>query len=355
MATDSALVLITGPGRSGTSTMAGALHHLGLAVPGPHLASNDTNPRGFYENAWSVRFHNRLLKRAGVGTFDGRPEAVDLVAAAVRPRDREALVRFLREHHESQVVVKDPRSTYAQELWRDAANEAGLAIRYVGMLRHPTEVVGSRKTAYLGAVGPDARRRFQVATVARWVNATLVSERTTRGEQRAFVVYPELLADWRPVLGGVATTLGLRYEGDLTPGTHHAVDDFIEPSLRRHEPDWSGVEVPTALQEIAEGTWQATLALATGGGHDAEAVARLDELAARYRALVNDALALSADVVEHARLAGLREGRAEERAARRTVEETGGRELLKVVARRGAAKLRPGRAGRPADRRDARR
>ncbi len=57
------LLLVTGTGRSGTSTMSGTLHHLGLHVPGPYLGANESNPKGFYESRWSVRFHNDLCRR----------------------------------------------------------------------------------------------------------------------------------------------------------------------------------------------------------------------------------------------------------------------------------------------------
>ena len=40
------LVLITGTGRSGTSTMSGTLHHLGLYVPGPYLGCEQVQPQG---------------------------------------------------------------------------------------------------------------------------------------------------------------------------------------------------------------------------------------------------------------------------------------------------------------------
>ena len=69
------LVLITGTGRSGTSTMSGTFHHLGLHVPGPYLGANDSNPKGFFESRWSVKFHKRITAAAGINDFDGRPQA----------------------------------------------------------------------------------------------------------------------------------------------------------------------------------------------------------------------------------------------------------------------------------------
>ena len=107
------LVLIAGTGRSGTSTMSGTLHHLGLDVPGPYLGANESNPKGFFENKWSVEFHKALVERAGIHEFDR--------TAALRPRTgpaaitddtRAELVGWVREHADgvSQLVVKDPRS-----------------------------------------------------------------------------------------------------------------------------------------------------------------------------------------------------------------------------------------------------
>ena len=40
------LVLVSGSGRSGTSSLAGALKRLGLHVPQPAVAASETNPRG---------------------------------------------------------------------------------------------------------------------------------------------------------------------------------------------------------------------------------------------------------------------------------------------------------------------
>src|SRR5436190_21450336 len=80
---DKRLVLVTGAGRSGTSTMAGALHLLGHHLPRPVLQANESNPKGFFESRWPVRFHKRLLDRVTVEQTDGRPVAHDLVAGQV--------------------------------------------------------------------------------------------------------------------------------------------------------------------------------------------------------------------------------------------------------------------------------
>jgi hypothetical protein len=346
------LVLITGTGRSGTSTMSGTFQHLGLHVPGPYLGSNESNPKGFYESRWAVRFHKGLVERAGIHEFDSRPGAVQLVRDVVAPADRAELASFLAEQAavDDQVVVKDPRTVWVQQLWREVAGEQGLDIRYVSMLRHPAEVVGSRTTYYARTPesSPEAaereRRRYAIFNVARWVNSSLVNERETRGQARAFVRYTDLLEDWRPVLSRLRDDLGLRYEFSAE---HHPVDDFIDPALRRHTVTWEELDVPADLRDLAQAVWDALQPLADHDGVDAEASARLDELAGRYEQLLADAAAIDLDTRESAVAAARRRGRAEGRVTTgtgtvedRPVRDVAGRDLVKVLLRRATARLR---------------
>jgi hypothetical protein len=73
------VVLVLGPGRSGTSTIAGALAHSGYHVP-QAIKGNETNPSGFFEPRWAVNFHRRLLGKTGVRTLDTDPTALERIA-----------------------------------------------------------------------------------------------------------------------------------------------------------------------------------------------------------------------------------------------------------------------------------
>lgn len=349
------LVLITGTGRSGTSTISGALHYLGLHVPGPHLGANESNPKGFFESSWAVKFHKRIATAARINEFDSRPGALERAQQAVTPELRAELVAFLKEHAEAdQVVVKDPRSVWVQRLWKEAAAEAGLEIRYLSMLRHPAEVVGSRTTYYANRSDEVARLRYEAFNVARWVNSSLISERETRGEVRTFVPYTDLLEDWRPVLRRVSEELGLKLNSDLAPGTHHPVDDFIDPSLRRHQVTWDEIDVPATLQQVAQSVWDDLLALSARGGADAQVSADLDDLGVRYSRLFSEAAAISHDATEEAkddaRRAGAREAR--RRAAKqhegelpledRPLRDVSGRDLLRAAGARATRRIRRG-------------
>ncbi len=358
----SMLVLITGTGRSGTSTMSGTFHHLGLHVPGPHLGANDSNPKGFFESKWAVSFHKQITDAAGIHDFDGRPSAFDRAQAAITPELRTKLVTFLAEKagESEQVVVKDPRSVWGQSLWREAAAEAGLEIAYISMLRHPAEVLGSRATHYAKEGDAEQRRRYEIFNLARWINNSVISERETRGQQRAFVRYNDLLTDWRPVLVELGEQFGLRYDADLTDGTPTAVDGFIDPDLRRQRVTWDELELPVELQDVAQQTWDALDVLASARGEDAGASAELDVQGVRYRRIFDEASAISHDAMEEAKAAARRAGAkaAREKLAERQAEaarapaaaitdrpvaEVGSRDLLRVAGQRLASRLRPSR------------
>jgi hypothetical protein len=352
----SKLVLITGTGRSGTSTMSGTFDQLGLYVPGPYLGANESNPKGFFESKWAVRWHKQVTSGSGINDFDSRPEAFALAQRAITDELRTMLRDFLtREGHDhEQVVVKDPRSVWAQQEWRAATDDVGMEIAFVSMLRHPAEVIGSRTTYYANPDDADAQRSYGTFNVARWVNSSLVSERETRGETRAFVSYVDLLSDWRPVLTGLSEDLGLTYDVDVAGGEASGVDAFIDPDLRRHQVTWDELEIPESLQSIAQSVWDALLVLQAGHGVDDGASAELDDLSERYRELFRTAADISHDAVEteRRRLRELTEKPRRpdaKKSAKAPVKATptrhqgidavpvgdvGGRDLLRVVAGR---------------------
>jgi hypothetical protein len=322
------LVLVTGTGRSGTSTVSGALHHLGLFVPGPHLGANDTNPKGFYESRWAVQFHKRLTGAAEVHEFDARPYALDRVRESVTPELRAELVEWLGRQAADggegstrtadggvQVVVKDPRSVWAQQLWGEAAAEVGLDIRYLSMLRHPAEVIGSR-TTYYARKSEDAaqRRRYETFSLSRWLNSSLLNERETRGRRRTFVPYPALLEDWRSEMTRVRDALGLTYNSDLAAGEHHPVDDFIDPDLRRVRVTWDDLDVPDDLRELCQLVWDELMRLREPGVDAADVTARLDAADDRWEAMFATATAVAHDALEESRFTGRRQGAEEVRA-----------------------------------------
>ncbi len=323
------LVLVSGSGRSGTSSLAGALKRLGLHVPQPEVPASETNPRGFYEPQCVIDFHKRHLKELALFNIDSRPAAVDLVARHVESGAptaelHEWLAGQLAEQHvgAEQIVVKDPHAFWFAQVWEQVTAELDVDLRWLTALRHPAEVVGSRDIAYLSSQSDDLRLTKETSNVAGWVHAALLTEKAGRGSKRSFVKYADLLADWRAALAPVQEQLDLTFNTelgntDVSSREHHDVDDFIEPSMRRSTLTWDDVRTPDWLREMAEEVWH-LLGTLTTWPHDADAQARLDEIHADYAARYADAVALTFD---HTRAESTLAGREARDAQRGTVEQ----------------------------------
>lgn len=291
------LVLVVGPGRSGTSAVTGALQELGIHVPPPLVGANRTNQRGFFETRWVVDFQRALLRRANTYEFHGDPAAYERLVESFTDEDRQTLAGWLAtaSRDRTQLVVKDPRSAWFGDLWGSAATATGLRTSYLTMLRHPAEVAASRTRYYSGHDGVEDRERpYAIGKVAGWVNVSLLNERETRGHARVFLRYSDLIADWRSAMATVRDGLGLTFDHDLATGGRHAVDDFITSDLRRVTSGWDSIDPPTALADLAEDVWTVMQQIADQGS-DADTDDALGELSRRYRRLYADSALITQD------------------------------------------------------------
>lgn len=277
------LVLVVGVGRSGTSLFAGIMGQLGFRIPQPEVLADDTNPRGFGEPKWVVDFHTRIMRRRRVTVFDARPAAWEQTAAAsAEPEVAAELQAWLRGElagPEDVVVVKDPRIGWFLALWTRAAGAIGVPTSFVTMLRHPAQILTSAKNSY-GTWQTDASR------AAAWINVMLETEHATRGTQRAFISYAELLSDWAGELRRAGVALGVPALAELDAADHPSVDAFVDPSLFRNRTGWEGLEVPQRVIDLAEDVWALL--------QDADANApALDAARGAYDALYAEAEAIS--------------------------------------------------------------
>jgi hypothetical protein len=301
---DRSLIMVIGPGRSGTSSMAGTLASCGYHVP-QAIKGNESNPSGFFEPRWVVNLHKRLLGRAGVGTLDPDPRALEAVEALNTSQEQRDEVRGwleqrLDEH--PRLVLKDPRMIWFRDLWVSAARDLGVDPGFVVMLRHPSEVSASRSTYY------SAR---DVAAVAGWINVALLSEQLTASCSRKFVHYPDLLGDWRAEVTDLVTSLDIL----LDPGPEqrpHPVDELIDPTLRRMSVGWDDIAVPQFLSDLADRTFALLHEESRAAG--SVGAAQFDEVRREYAELYE-----FADVIVRSERQR-REARIRRRAARRALD-----------------------------------
>ena len=337
------LVVVTGSGRSGTSSMAGVLKLLGLRIPQPEVPATRSNPKGHFEPQWVVDFQQRLLGRVHVKLTDARPQAFDDTArVGLRTDTQETLREWLAPQltDPTDVVVKDPRSTWFVPMWKQVADDLGANLATLTMLRHPAEVVGSKNAYYYRKESPERRRVGETSRVASWVNVALFGELATRGRPRSFVRYTDLLIDWRKEVERIAKELDLGIRDGLSDESVAAVDEFIDPDLHRIRVTWDDLEIPTELQDLAEEVWVQLDRLVDAGGHDETAEAALDAARARYTQMYNDAFALASSSVDASVNAALKKQRRQLTAKakeQQAAQSKRGRTALKQYARKARA------------------
>ena len=266
------LVLVVGSGRSGTSLFASVLKTLGCHVPQPEIKPDESNPRGFGESAWVVNFHYRMLRRAGVHMVDARPTAWAKTAqvgleSAVEKELRDWLGPVLERPEP--VVIKDPRLVWFLPLWDVVGSGLGAQISYATMLRPPQEAYKSRQTHYTG-------RRQPSSAVAGWVNTMLHAERATRGSNRAFPRFESLLGDWTQAITQVSQELNLSILETVTANQQRAVNQFIDPSLRRSPSSWDDTGVHPQVSKMADDLWALFDRLPSAGADERKDI--LDQL-----------------------------------------------------------------------------
>ena len=154
------------------------------------------------------------------------------------------------------------------------------------MLRPVTEVVGSKKTYY-------DQRQGDVTRTAAWVNMMLHTERATRGEQRRFVRYADLLADWTQPVFAIGEAFDLSAVKTAMANDIAQVHKFIDPSLRRVTMTWDDVPVPALLRDLAQETWEVLDRMAEEGGDTVKARAACDLLRVTYGEMYADAEAFA--------------------------------------------------------------
>ncbi|MEA2386815.1 MAG: hypothetical protein QOJ22_989, partial [Thermoleophilaceae bacterium] len=180
------------------------------------------------------------------------------------------------------IVVKDPRTGWFLPLWTRCSTELGVEPRFITMLRHPAEILASATKSYGTWQTPASR-------AAAWINITLETERATRGRQRAFVRYEDLMSDWRRESGRVGDLLGVPELSSPEPERAAAVDEFVDPALHRNRVGWDEFDIPERVRDMAEDVWQRLQPLAEPGGDSAAVHADLDRARAEFATLYGEA------------------------------------------------------------------
>jgi hypothetical protein len=222
---DRQIVFVLGMGRSGTSVMARVLSLCGGLLPEPLLGAGEGNPTGHWEPIDALKLNDAFLSRHGATWYD--PTLRLQGEVRFDDREREAFIRQILAFLEAcptgaPVVIKEPRITALSGFWLEASRRAGFTAKCVMSIRHPDQVAAS--LAARDGVS------IELSSVL-WLKYSLLAERSSRGLQRVFVEYSNLLEDWRREVGRISE--GLRI--DFSPSDEPTIDQFVDCELHRQK------------------------------------------------------------------------------------------------------------------------
>lgn len=229
MAEEQSAFIVLGMHRSGTSALAGMLALLGVKEPGTLMPARPENPKGYWESIQLEQFHNRLLASAGSAwddwqQFDPGWHASSAVASFVAE-----LGNILQKEYgdASRLLIKDPRVSRFLPFWLQACKQLMVRPRIVISYRNPMSVARSLQ----------ARDKFSIAQgLLLWLRHTLDSEYDSRGLDRCFVRYEDLMADWRVQAGRIAHQLNVEWPG-MSLEVERRIDAHFSPELQHHTND----------------------------------------------------------------------------------------------------------------------
>lgn len=213
-------VAVLGAPRSGTSAVAGLLHHLGVDMGRNFLEPNVHNPKGFYED---LDFLNVHAVACG-GVEDPRVEPV------WRPDLAEEYVHLIRRRCAEGDAwgVKDPRLCMTLPQFAATVREAGVPLKVVATVRTPHHSVHSLMKLHGGMAAQRAAELLGRYTYARSLNTERwLAERPENIASLFQLVYDDLVDDPRGQAERLCKFLGLPAERV----TDEAVA-WVEPGLR---------------------------------------------------------------------------------------------------------------------------
>ena len=231
--------VILGMHRSGTSALTRLINlcwkaelPLNLMRPGPD------NERGFWESARLALLNDELLQTFGLAWYSIKELPRGWADTAQARRLSLELEFSFREEFgvAPRCVFKDPRMCRLLPVWRSIFRTLRMQVHYILVVRHPLEVsasLQSRDASQLASSLREIGGMTEQHALLLWLRHFLDAERDTRGQNRSFVAYDQLLGDWRTTVSKISADLGLPRPA-VSEATRRKIQDFLSPALRHH-------------------------------------------------------------------------------------------------------------------------
>ena len=251
-------IVVAGMHRSGTSLLARVLTALGAHLPEDRIGPGAGNPFGHWEPRNVVALNNRILAACDRQPIDPRPMPAGWVAAARRDGAVRAISERVAQDYGGAAVLllKDPRLCRLLPLYGEALARLDIEMRVILCLRHPMEVAQS-------LVARDGLSPGMAALA--WLRHVLEAEANSRGCRRAWVGYPDLVADCEGTMGVTGRRLGFPWRAGIEWNSLY-IRMLVQPEQRH----WTALqeEVAWPEQPFLQDVWNAARSAAAAGNAD---------------------------------------------------------------------------------------
>lgn len=143
------VIVVMGPGRSGTSVLTRVLIALGMAQSGKYNEPSEQNPEGNYEDSEIFSIHSELFSLIQSSPYESTPsdlfgfEGVDEIIRKLR-----MIVDRNVSSSKNNWGFKDPRTASVLPLWSRVFNPLKIVPKYILAVRDPSSVVTSFNRQY---------------------------------------------------------------------------------------------------------------------------------------------------------------------------------------------------------------
>ena len=218
-------ILVLGMHRSGTSALTGLLNNLDIALGSKIAGSASDNEKGFFENLNFINYNEKLLKKLNSSwddVFFDYDEKKDIIDINDKKELQEIVVNEFKQNEI--LAIKDPRMCYLFPLYADALKELDIEIKVLLPYRNPFEVAKSLHK----------RNKFTTEkSIALWLNYFLYAENFSRGYQRYFLKFDNLLYKTDETIIEIDKFLELNLHKKYL-FNKDKIDAFLEPGLKHN-------------------------------------------------------------------------------------------------------------------------
>ena len=279
------VIVVVGPGRSGTSVITRALKVLGVDL-GDNLMppKAGVNDKGFWEDQDIYSFNLDLCKELNYDWHKLTPVPFSLLESANLSELKQRAINVLNSKLKATNLfgIKDPQLTRLLPFWRDVFGEMGIKESYVIACRNPMSVARSL-SKYTGI-------SLEIAYLL-WFEYTLASLTDTKNANRVVVDYDLIMENPTEQLYRTGQLLNLEFE----PASESFIEyqsGFLEMGLRHTEFQISDLRLDQAVPPKVIALYEFMLELATDkmevDGKDAvERIEKFTQIQSDERFLLN--------------------------------------------------------------------